>query len=308
MVTKTFMINGGAGRVLTALPALEKYAKLHPDEDFRVVVHGFESFFFGSKALTKRTFSANQKGLFDEIKDSVIIQPEPYYNNNYINQRISLAEAFDEIINGTEDHSDLLKPNLNLTSPERNMARQVVGDVKNQQKKNKTVVIQPFGSSFKVDQSMPEGMDESSRSLTAKNYLYLVGKLAKKYNMIYMGEVQLDQDQSCFKPRIDQRGWAGVIELADYFIGVDSLGQHLAYSVGTPSSVILGSTFAVNISYPNTHNIIEKEGFEKEYSPIRLAQFDSHLADRLNDGVIDFSERELDDIFTNIVKDISDKT
>ena len=34
-----------------------------------------------------------------------------------------------------------------------------------------------------------------------------------------------------------------IIEQVDHFIGCDSVGQHFAYSLGTPSTVITGATF-----------------------------------------------------------------
>ena len=44
MRPKSFFINGGAGRVLCSIPAFEKYAEDHPDEDFVIVCEGGVSF------------------------------------------------------------------------------------------------------------------------------------------------------------------------------------------------------------------------------------------------------------------------
>ena len=41
-------------------------------------------------------------------------------------------------------------------------------------------------------------------------------------------------------------GWMGVINSADYFLGCDSIGQHMAYALKKPSTVVIGSTFPEN--------------------------------------------------------------
>jgi ADP-heptose:LPS heptosyltransferase len=97
-----------------------------------------------------------------------------------------------------------------------------------------------------------------------------------------------------------------LIECADYFVGVDSVGQHMARAVGTPGTVIFGSTFPVNTSYPDYFQIIEKSG-EKKYSPIRITGLDSVLADRYNDRMMDFDENEIIDMYNKIVADIERK-
>jgi len=53
----TFIITGGAGRVIAAVPALEKFARLNPDDDFKVLVYGWESLFWSHPLLQDRTFS-----------------------------------------------------------------------------------------------------------------------------------------------------------------------------------------------------------------------------------------------------------
>jgi ADP-heptose:LPS heptosyltransferase len=113
-----------------------------------------------------------------------------------------------------------------------------------------------------------------------------------------------------FQPpeQIPFRVWAAIIEEADYFIGCDSVGQHIAYAFDKPGSVILGSTFAVNVSFPDHFNIIEKKDAVKRYSPIRIAGFASEEADRLNDTLMDFSKEELKAIIANIKTHIEKTT
>ena len=80
----------------------------------------------------------------------------------------------------------------------------------------------------------------------------------------------------------------------------------MARAVGTPGTVIIGSTFAVNTSYPDYFNIIDK-GTAKKYSPIRIAGLDTMLSNRLNESAMRFSDVELNDIYNKIVQDIERK-
>ena len=104
----------------------------------------------------------------------------------------------------------------------------------------------------------------------------------------------------------DLRQWASLVENSDYFVGVDSVGQHMARAVGTPGTVIFGSTFPINTSYPDYFQIIEKPGVKK-YSPIRLTGLDSTLSNRINDKLMDFEEKEINEIFKKICDDIDRK-
>ena len=301
------MIDGGAGRAVAAIPALIKYAK--KNDDFAVLVHGWDTLFWGIPELQDKVFNPEQKGIFDQVVLGVeeIISPEPYRVPGYFKQEKSLAEAFDYLINNTDDHSDLGLPVLKTAKMEEVNAAGMILDVKNQQKKQTTIVIQPFGRSA---QKHPTGaiVDESSRSLDPQSYLKLVKKLATKYNLILMAEqnFHMPEDTYTMKPNADLRMWIPFIDAADYFVGVDSVGQHMAMAMGKPGTVIVGSTFAVNTTYPNHFNIIEKKGIKK-YSPIRISALEGHLADRLNDTLMDFNDDEVNTIYTSIVKDIEKK-
>lgn len=305
---KVFSIDGGAGRVIAAIPALLKYARKNPKDDWAVIVHGWDTLFWGIPELQDRTYSADTKGIFNSLlKDSEIISPEPYRQWAYYNQKISLAEAFDEIINETDDHSDLGPPKLVLSKSEEKNAANVIADLKDQQKKEKTIIIQPWGRGARVDRN--DVIDDASRSLEPKVYLELVRKLANRYNLILFAEPQffLPADQWTFKMQGDLRMWAAITEASDYFVGCDSLGQHMARAFNKPGTVIIGSTYAINTTYPDWFQIFEKQGVPKVYAPIRITGLDSHLADRMNDRLMDFNDKEVDDLYKKILTDIENK-
>lgn len=306
---KIFYIDGGAGRILTAIPALEKYVKNHPEEDVRILIGGWDNLLWGNTLLQDITYNPDTKGIFDEfIKEAdCIVSPEPYRVPDYFNQKISLSEAFDREINLTKDHSDIGIPKLYLSKSEEKNAANMLADIKSQQKKNKTIVIQPFGRSARVDRG--DIIDDSSRGLDSTTYLKLIKKLSTKYNLFLFAEKSfyLQEDVYTLKPELDLRTWMALIECCDYFVGCDSVGQHMARAFDKPGTVILGSTFAQNVTYPDWFYIYEKENIKKKYSPIRICGLDSHLADRYNDKVMDFSDEEIEDLFMNIVKDVENK-
>ena len=146
---KVFHLDGGAGRVICAIPALEKYAKKNPDKDFGIIIGGWDTLMFGNRLLQDKTYSMDVKGIFNLlIKDNQVIHPEPYLLWEYYNQKCSLVEGFDKIINETDDHSDLDPPHLYLAKAEEKGASNLIAAVESKQSKNKTIVIQAFGLSL----------------------------------------------------------------------------------------------------------------------------------------------------------------
>lgn len=305
---KIFFIDGGAGRVVAAIPALLKFNRLNPGADWVVLVAGWDYLFWGIPELQDRTYGLDTKGLFDNVikNADVVITPEPYRLPAYFKQEISLVQAFDREINNTTDYSDLGVPTLVFNQAEKLVAQSTIKDLKAAQKKQKTVIFQPFGRGAKVDKEAI--IDEESRSISQKDYITLVRKLAQRYNMIFFGEpdFQMKEDNFAAKYTCDLRQWGALIEEADYFVGCDSVGQHMARAVGTPGTVIFGSTFPINTTYPDYFQILENDA-PKKYSPIRFAGLDSSLANRLNEKAMKFTDKELNDIFLAITTDIEKK-
>ena len=300
---KVFIINGGVGRVICSLPAFEKYMKIK-GKYFNIICESGLEFFLGTE-LQDIAYDPSHKGLFEDIiKPSQLVDLEPYHEWGYYNQEKSLTESFDKLINETDAHADLTRPKIVLSKTEEINAVGVLKKAKEEGKKNRTIVFQPFGRSA-VQHESGHVIDQSSRSLSTNDYFYISEALRRHYNVIGFTEIKFDNDKNV-KVEADLRHWAAIIEAADYFIGVDSCGQHMAYAFNKPGSVILGSTFAENISYPNHFNIVEKPNndIEKVYSPIRINGRDTEFADRLNDKCMDFTQDELDDIVRNILKDI----
>lgn len=300
-------INGGAGRVIAALPALERRIKAHPTDI--ILAEGGLDFFVGNPLLQPRVYSPDHKDLFDTlIKDRDFIHPEPYRDRGYYTQARSLAEAWDHQINGVTDHSDLPRPTIYLTKAEEYVAAKVVADAKKHRGLDpsaKVVVVQPFGRSAQADAGIV--FDPSSRSIEADLYLDIVKALHEaKFAAIYFGEHEVTGDPT-LRPKLNLRQWAAVIEAADHFVGCDSVGQHMAHAFSKPATIVLGGTFAINVSYPGDpkFNIIEKKGATKTYSPIRIAMGAADfLPNALNDRLMEFTGKEREDLISRIVRNV----
>ncbi len=305
--SKAFFINGGAGRVICSIPAFEKYEQESGDTDFIIVCEGGTEFYKGHPTLDKRTYDVWHKNLFAEkLKDKDIISLEPYRVWEYYNQQCSLAQAFDIEIN-KKGIRELPKPTLLLSKEELVTGRQLVSEVKKTLKKEKVIVFQPFGRGIQyIDESF---VDTTSRSIEYKDVKALIRKLQENnYAVIMMSEIKLDLREEKYKDdvaapeNLNLRQWAAVIKYANHFFGCDSVGQHLAYAVGKQSTVVMGSTFPINVSYPNCSffNILDMGEDTREYSPIRIT-VDERI-DRKHENIMTMTA-EIQDYVINTILD-----
>tara|TARA_B100000683_G_scaffold97027_1_gene95845 strand:+ start:4518 stop:5516 length:999 start_codon:yes stop_codon:yes gene_type:complete len=300
-------MNGGAGRVIASVPAFELFLKENPKDDFIIVCEGGTDFYKGHPLLSKRVFDHWHKGLFETyIKDRNCMSPEPYRVWEYYNQKCSLAQAFDIEINN-KGLRDLPKPTLNLNKTEVVGAANVVEEVKKVTGFDKTLVIQPFGRT--VENMGDFLVDPTSRSFQLNNIIDIINILKKEYGVIIMSEHPVVVDDSpnpkhpVAQPEIpDMRIWAGIIDIADHFLGCDSLGQHIVKALGKKATIVTGSTYPVNISYPDDDNfdIIDVGEGKRVYAPIRLTIEEEQ--DRLNDEVMELSKDQIDTILASVRK------
>jgi len=306
--SKAFFINGGAGRMISSVPAFEKYLEESDDKDFIIVCEGGTDVFKGHPKLDDRAYDVWHKGLFkDYLKNRDIVSTEPYRVWEYYTQQCSIAQAFDIQINN-KGVRPLPKPTLRLSKDELLSGRQIVGEVKKKLKKEKLVVLQPFGRGVEyIDETL---VDRTARSFELKDVKSIVKKLQNNdYAVIMMSEFKLDltdaklKDEVAMPENVNWRVWAAIIKYADHFLGCDSLGQHLAYAVDKESTVVTGSTYPINVSYPDCEyiEVLDMGEVHREYSPIRILP--DERVDRMNENIMSMT----DDITTLVVNHVLGK-
>ena len=301
-MTTIITLDGGFGRIITAIPALLKYSKNHPDKEWYIMIPGWDFITWGIPELQERTFNPDARGSFDLFwKADQVISPEPYRVPAYYRNEISLREAFDVEINGSTDHSDLPPMQLNISFQEKRRAYEIIEEAKSKHKKSKTIVLQPYGSTATLHAS---GIfDDSLRSIPEPMLNYFVKELSKDYNLIFMGAKEFYNVRT-YKPDPDPnlREWAAIIGAADYFVGCDSCGQHICKALNKKASVMIAGTHSMNVSYDGFH-IIERN---VEFYPdsMRISGFQAHMSSRLNEPRIDFTQEEIESAYQDIIRNI----
>lgn len=305
----TFIIPGGAGKVVTAIPALEKYHRLNPHDDFKVIPYSWETFYYSNPVLQKRVFNAQSKGTFlNHIKDNKAVVIDPYTNYHFYNQKCNLIEAFDKEINNTDYHEDLTRPYLGLTNAEQQSAIQIIQRYKENTGKNKTIMFQPFGSGTAILNDTL--VDDTNRSLNYKTYIKIVEALSEHATIIYASSPQFKSKEDKWSISFDEEGQYHRVLLSltknvDYFVGIDSVGQHVAYSYNIPGLIIGGGTNDINFGYPNHFKIFRKNTHTPSYLPWSLPSHEDFLSGcRENDGIMNFSDIEIKHIIDIILRDI----
>ena len=264
-------------------------------------------FYKGHPTLHNRAYDHWHKGLFEEhIKHRNCITPEPYRIWEYYNQKCDLAQAFDIEING-KGVRKLDKPNIYINKQEMVTAASIVDEVKQKTGKDKVLVVQPFGRSTETHGDFI--IDPTSRSFQLNNIVDIINILKKEYGVIIMSEIPVPLEESentkypVAQPQIPElRIWSSIIDVADHFLGCDSLGQHMVKALGGTATIVTGSTYPINISYPDDpkFDIIDVGEGKRLYAPIRLTMEEEQ--DRHNDEVMELTETQIEEICNSVRK------
>jgi hypothetical protein len=310
--TKAFFINGGAGRVLCSIPAFEKYYEESGDKDFIIVCEGGTELFKGHPILDTRSYDHWHKNIFaDKIRLMDVVSPEPYRVWEYYNQQVSLSQAFDICINN-KGIRELSIPKLNLSKEELSQGNNLISEVKEKLKKSKVAVIQPFGRG--VHEANGAILDSTGRSMEVENVISLIRKLQDAgWAVVLFSELKPNLKEANLKEEIAQpegaslRLWASIIKHANLFIGCDSVGQHMARALDTPSVAIMGSTYPINVSYPETERfkVIDLGENIRQYSPIRIVI--DEAIDRNNERLM-YMTNEIENYVLDVCKKITKTT
>lgn len=308
--SKAFFINGGAGRVLCSIPAFEKYYEESGDKDFIIVCEGGTELYKGHPILDSRSYDHWHKNLFkDKLKDMDVVSPEPYRVWEYYNQKASLAQAFDIIINN-KGVRELPNPVLHLSKEEIVNGGKLISEVREKLKKEKVIVFQPFGRG--IQDANGAILDSTGRSLEVDNVISLLKKFQdNNWAIVLFSELKINLAEAKLKDEIAQpegaslRLWASIIKSSDLFVGCDSVGQHMSHLLEVPTVAILGSTYPINVSYPENSifKVVDLGEGSRQYAPIRIVM--DEATDRNNEKLMymtDDIEKYIMDICKKTIK------
>lgn len=301
---KAIFINGGAGRVLCSIPALEKHVEENPNSI--IVSEAWGELFLTSKTLRDKCYMPNQKNLFEHyIKDRKCITPEPYRVWHYYNQKCNLIQAFDIEINGLEEPRESLPLNFELSKQVQVTGHNFVEEAKRNLGKDKAILFQPFGQGAR-----PEGrfiIDSSGRSFELVDVIKMLEELNKHAVVILMSTFKIPTEQNLgyvMPEGMDLLGWMGVVNAVDHVLGCDSVAQHFANALGKSATVAIGATYPGNISYPQNDNfkIFDIGGEDRVYSPIRV-QWEPAV-ELNNEGLMLLDDKQRTEIINNVLKEL----
>ena len=304
---KAIFISGGAGRVLAAIPVLEKYVEKNPGAI--IVSEAWPELYLASPPLREVSYVMNTKGLFtDKLLNRKIVSLEPYRVNEYYNQKCNLTQAFDIELNQLSEVPEHTPLKLDLSKQTQVFGYSYVEEMKKLKGKDKAIVYQPFGSTAQVQGRFI--IDSSGRSFELKDVLRTIEELNKEAVVIMMSSlfIPTDKDLGFVGPNpqepFDLLQWAGIINAADHVLACDSVAQHLAAGINKSATVVIGATFPENISYPDNPNfhIMDLGKGRRKYSPLRILQEAAY--DLNNEDLMIMSDKQFKDMIDHVKKEI----
>lgn len=280
---KIIEINGGIGRCIAATAALENHWEKTGEKI--IVLSPWSEIFFGAPYIHKLYNMQAVQYLFDDvIRHGEYMCPEPYQNHHFYNQRHSISESFDFLINGEVSGK---MPKLYLTDEELAYGKQVIEDAKKASGKSKVVALQAFGSSAKL---MQDGklIDESNRSLTDT----MAAKIADNPKAVFinLSHIPFNHPNVWQQPQMSTRQVLAIVAASDAVVSIDSMINHAGVALNKDGLLIMGSTFVKNFGYSH-YRIFQREGYPKSYAPLRFPGFVD-----LNQGAMNFNEDEQNEI------------
>lgn len=301
---KAFFINGGAGRVICSMPALEWY-KQNVDDDIIIVSEGWTELFLANQTLRDCVYDVVHKDLFREkLIDRELCTPEPYRFNPYFNQKVNLIQAFDMLINDLTDIPKTKQVNLEINKVDQLYGYNFLSQVRNEYGREKVVVFQPFGQGATTDGAFI--IDPSGRSFELRDISRIIKELSKDYAVVLMSNLNIPTEEplGAAVPQANLLQWMGIINACDHFLGCDSLGQHYANALDKPATVVIGSTFPENISYPDNKkfHIIDNGKDNRMYNPFRITP--DQTSERNNEDLMILDDKTVNAVLKSVKKSL----
>lgn len=274
-------IDGGIGRVICSIPALEQLCKTRSDVE---IITPWPDVFQNNPHVKKVHLARGpQSNLWPTlIQNSDYRHPEPYHHYLYYTKQHHLIESFHYLLNGKPK---MEVPNVYLSGAEQQTAQTLIQAIKEQQNADKVIIFQPFGGTARRDGHIVH--DNTNRSLSLAASQHILNNLPPNTRVIYRGILPFSHPRCLARTNFSVRETLALVQASDGVVGIDSCAQHMAYALNKPAVVLWGSTAVENVGYPNFTNI-SRPGFPKAYVPYRF-DFDQSI----NKGAMDFTTEEL---------------
>lgn len=266
-ITKIVFVDGGIGRTICSVPAIEELAKKN-----KVIVVAAWPDVFAYNPNIHKIYAINHPYLWDDVvKHGELLTPEPYTDYRYYTQQHHLIESFHHLINGVVVRDS--KPNLYLTQDEVNFGFEQI-EILRKQFNKKIVVFQPFGATLVMNKNGEQVSyhDDTHRSLRYDDAVRIATELKDECVLLNMSFVNFEGIDNIITPQLNLRQWFSVINACDGVVCIDSVALHVAYALGKKCINILGASYKANIGY-NKFTTIQRFGYPKSFRPMRIAGF-----------------------------------
>ena len=291
---KILHIDGGIGRVVCSLPAIEKYAQNNKD---LIVMTPWPGVFKNNCCVDEvvDSWGMEQQNKASSLWTKYIskneyIKPEPYFDYNFYMEAHHIIESFNFLLNATVETA---KPKFFLTNEEDNKAYNFIQRMK--LSFQKIVVMQPFGSSAKKIKD--KLVDESYRSLELDFVYEMLRVFPGDWGILYLGDMPLKHHRLLTIEPLSVRNIIALIKHCDAVITIDSVAQHIAYAYDKPTVVFWGASSFKNFGYSNFLNL-KREGYPKKHLPLRVVS----IKDTYNMDAMLFNNKEKEEFLDKILR------
>jgi hypothetical protein len=283
MKTAIVQIDGGIGRVICSVPAIEKMSKKR-----RVIVVTSHPEVFWHNPNIYKVYNLNREYLWDDvIKHGEFFYPEPYFNHQYYTQKQHMIQSFDMLLNN-EGEGKFVLPKIYLSREEMLWAIDFINGRKKQFGKS-IAMLQCYGSTCNIVEN--KHVDNTHRSLPK----YVVDEICDRSNCLYINASHIPMDHmNVWQQKFTIRELFALTSFCDFIVSIDSYLSHTGAGFGKQGILFFGGTYPANLGYPN-YKMVLRDDYPKNYFPNRFVGYVDE-----NKGALDFTEDEIDQIITTI--------
>lgn len=281
---KIIQIDGGLGRVICAVPAINACARAH-EQGRVIVITGWPDVFWHNPFVC-RVYPFSNHYLWDDvIRHGDFFCPEPYYSRDYYTQKHHLIESFHFLLNGTAVKEP---PAIYLTQDEIRWGAQLVEKIKCDLRVSKLCAYQPYGAG-----AVGCAISDSTNRSLGTNLAELIPSRSTSIGFINCSHLPINCS-NVWAQKFSIRELFAVVYSCDFVAAVDSSVAHIAAAFNKPCVSMLGATFKKNVGY-ESHSVFQRDGFPKSYCPNRFHGFVDD-----NAGAMDYTSSMIDAIVETI--------